>query len=123
MRHLKANQRVVHYANVLDRASATNASGQLTGEKITVYTDPVEIRVYYDRNTDYDREIRGTAEAETARLIMSPSVSDIKDDTVFWIDADVNSPHDYIVSSISRTLSEMTVILRKVSVRTRYGDF
>jgi hypothetical protein len=117
MRCLERNKTKVYYANVIGRVPIME-DGYNTGQYELAYSEPEEIKAYVTSGTgNTNTELFGLNITYDKVMITENINLDIKESSIFWIDnTDVTESHDYIVSSIRKSLNSMSVALRKVKV-------
>lgn len=115
MRTLEINKRSIYYANRIG-----DKENEL-GEKQPVYSSPqsISIRVDYTKTTAKVAMYGRTSDC-TVKLISDRDLG-FNLDTIFWIDAPVALPHDYIMGDKpDKTVNGVVYRLKEVGVA--YAD-
>ena len=119
MQAMLLNKRTIHYALFVSDTDYI-VDGQKTGEKVKTYTVPVELRanVSAARGTA-DTEQFGINEDYEKTVVVADPNCPIQEDSILWVDTppDNNSPHDYIVKRVARSINSVMYAIKKVKVR------
>lgn len=113
MRSLEINKREIYYAQRIGSIES-GAYGEIT----PVYSEPkaIRIRVVYVDSSIYIAEYHKNSECDV-KLITENTSYPFDENTVFWIDASVSFPHDYIMSQMpNKSLNGTVYYLKKVEV-------
>lgn len=118
MRDLRRNQIKVYYSNYEKSTELIDEYGNSTGQYEITYSEPEMIMIsasaskgsadnqHFGNLLDYDRV-----------LITSNINCNIDENTVLWIDnLDTEKPHDYIVKKVARSINQIQIAVKKVTV-------
>lgn len=115
VRTLNRNKQPFWYALYRGSENILNASGQYTGQKRVIYSDPVKaygnisaatgdaLTMQFGINVDYDNVI-----------VMDST--DMDESSILWIGVDTDKPYNYIVRRVSRSLNSVAIAIRQVDV-------
>ncbi len=124
MRSLRRNKRTFWYANLVGSEEILTG-GKRTGQFVTRYGNPVKAMEnvsaargslddeHFGINADYDRTITscdrnlGIDEASVLWIEKAPEIAP---------DGSTDTPWDYVVAKIARSLNSTTIAIKKVSV-------
>ena len=125
MRTLARNKIRIYYANFRTKNPIKDEYGNLTGEYDIVYGNPVEIKanVSAARGESTTRQF-GEDEGYDRVIVMDDPKVPIDVSTVLWIDAlpeikadgSTDTPYDYIVKQVAKSLNSVSIAVSKVSV-------
>lgn len=126
MRSLIRNKQKIYYALLTNLKEIRDEYGNLTGEYEPIYTTPIEyhINVSAARGTaDVDQFGINTIYSKT--LVTNDLNCPICETTHLWIDkaptvtqnnVEVVTPHNYVVTSVAKSLNSVTYAIKEVSV-------
>lgn len=125
MRTLIRNKTKIYYAKYLNKVAVVDEYGNLTGEYDINYSNPVSIML----NTS---AASGKAEAEVFGenlsydkvIVLDNWDPTIDEYAVFWIDrkpeideeGKTDTPYDYVVKKVAKSLNHVSIALSKVEV-------
>ena len=113
------NKRPVTYKNYVSTEYVTDTSGNKTGRKEVVYSDPKIMYVSVSTPTgNAVLEMFGTNE-NYDKVIVADGRLDISENSILWVDVsyDTDVPFDYTISKIVRNHNYLTIGIRKVDVK------
>jgi len=125
MRSLKRNAQTIYYAKYLGITDVLD-NGKVTGEKAVSYSKPIAIKVPVSAPSGMlSNYVFGGLEEYDRSISLTAYKSNIDEFSIFWIDCipvikddgSTDTPHDYEVKKISKSLNETAVALSKVKVR------
>lgn len=125
MRCLERNKRVFYYALFNSKTEATDENGYFTGAYVLNYGNPIVAKAnisaakgetilrQFGEDVSYDKVI-----------VMDNNVTLIDEYSVLWIDrlpvleADgtTNTPYDYVVKQVARSLNSVSIAVARVDV-------
>ena len=126
MKCLNRNKRMFFYAGLKGKIALTDDYGNRNGEYRLVYDPPVSAEANisvptgetevlpFGGNVDYDKII-----------VLDDPAFPIDEYTILWVDSapevdeegHTETPHDYVVKKVARSLNSMSVAISKVTVR------
>ena len=125
MRTLARNKIRIFYANYRSKDPIKDEYGNLTGEYIIVYDNPVEIKanVSAARGEATTRQF-GDDEGYDRVIVLDDPKLPIAATSIFWIDTlpeiagdgSTKTPHDYIVKQVATSLNSVSIAVSKVNV-------
>lgn len=118
MRSLIRNKQRIYYALLESRDEIRDEYGNLTGESNLVYGDPIEYHINVSA-------ARGTAELDqfginaiySKTMVTNDLNCPIDETTHIWVDKGPTEPHNYVVTSVARSLNSITYAIKEVSVK------
>lgn len=117
MRNLNRNKQAIYYALYTGMEEATDSNGLYTGELVGTYSDPVKIMasVSASRGTS-DVDLFGINESYSNTVIVDDMTCPISETSRLWIGVspDDNTPHNYEVPVVARSLNHITYAVTKV---------
>jgi hypothetical protein len=126
MKALARNKIPIHYANYRDKTPAKDEYGNLTGEYIVTYENPVEVRANVSAATgeSVTRQFGDDVMYDRVIIIDDPKFP-IKESSILWIetspeiqeDGSTKDPHDYVVKQVATSLNSVSIAVSKVNVR------
>lgn len=125
MRTLHRNKVRIFYANYRDKTPIKDEYGNLTGEYYLSYDKPIQImaNVSAARGEATTRQF-GDEEGYDRVIVLDDPQFKVSSTSIFWIDTlpeiardgSTDTPHDYIVKQVARSLNSMSIAVSKVSV-------
>ena len=124
MRCLSRNKRTFYYAIYQGETEIVDDYGNATGQYTVAYGNPVQMYANVSA-------ARGTADAELFgintvydKVIVTDDMScPIAESSILWLDAEptivegaTETPHDYIVTRVAKSLNSIAIAVRKVEV-------
>ncbi len=125
MRTLHRNKVRIFYANYRDKLPLTDEYGNLTGEYEISYTNPIEVcaNISAARGEATTRQF-GEEESYDRVIVLDDPGFPISETSILWVDTlpeiardgSTDTPHDYIVKQVARSLNSVSIAVSKVSV-------
>lgn len=126
MRCLRRNKVTFFYALYSSKIPITDDYGNKTGEYEIIYGNPVEIlgNVSAARGETVTRQF-GEDEAYDRVIVLDDPKCPIDEFSILWIDTlpeigvdgDTQTPHDYVVKKVARSINSVSIAVSKVTVR------
>ena len=126
MRGLTRNKRRFYYATLTAEVQHTDEWGNLTSEYDPHYSAPIEAwgNISPARNAD-NVSMFGMDLNYDKQLVMCPANVPIDEYCVLWVDTmpvlavdgSTETPFDYVVRRVARSINSVTIALSKVDVR------
>ena len=126
MRIMIRNKTKFYYALYTDKTEIKDEYGNLTGEYEISYSKPLEM---YGNVSAAKGEIQsrqfGESETYDKVIILDNPNTPIDEYSILWVDSqpDLQSdgtsqtPHDYIVKKVARSLNSVSIAISKVNIR------
>ena len=134
MRTMLRNQVAFYYAPYLGKTEMRDEYGNLSGEYEIVYGNPVKV---YGNISSAQGEMQtlqfGESETYDKVIVLGNPTTSIDEYSILWVDtkptlsengtlvlnADggVETPHDYVVKKVARSLNSVSIAISKVNVR------
>lgn len=119
MRCMGRNKQTLYYALSLGKDEIVDEYGNATGQYRIQYTEPIKVRMNISA-------ARGTADIEqfginsnyTRTLVTTDMQCPIDKDSIIWIgkEPDGETPHNYVVTQVAKSLNSITYAIKEVSV-------
>lgn len=126
MRCLRRNKVTFFYALYSSKIPITDDYGNKTGEYEIIYGNPVEIlgNVSAARGETVTRQF-GEDEAYDRVIVLDDPQCPIDEFSILWIDTlpeigidgSTQTPHDYVVKKVARSINSVSIAVSKVTVR------
>lgn len=118
MRDLRRNQIKVYYSNYEKSTELIDEYGNSTGQYEITYSKPEMIIISVSASKgSVDNQPFGNLLDYDRVLITSNMNCNIDENTVLWIDnLDTEKPHDYIVKKVARSINQIQIAVKKVTV-------
>ena len=120
MKTQKRNQTTIYYANFESMEDVTTedeyGNTLITGEKEAVYTEPAAIDLVVSPATGRTAEEMFGDLQGYDRILVTEKECPINENSILWIKASVDGPHDYIVKKVSESLNFVMYAISKVEV-------
>lgn len=126
MRCLKRNASSFYYALFKEKKELFDEYGNISGEHEIIYHTPVEAHgnVSGAQGEVQSRQFGESVDYDKVILLDNP-LTPIDEYSVLWVDAppilaedgSTDTPHDYIVKKVARTLNSTAIAIRKVNVK------
>lgn len=126
MRCMVRNQSKFYYALYINKTELTDEYGNNTGEYEVSYGNPVKAlgNVSSARGEIQSRQF-GESESYDKVIVLDNRDTPIDEYSILWVDTlpllnpdgSTNTPHDYIVKKVARSLNNVSIAISKVSVR------
>ena len=126
MRCMVRNQSKFYYALYINKTELTDEYGNNTGEYEVSYGNPAKAlgNVSSARGEIQSRQF-GESESYDKVIVLDNRDTPIDEYSILWVDTlpllnpdgSTNTPHDYIVKKVARSLNNVSIAISKVSVR------
>lgn len=126
MRCLRRNKVTFFYALYSSKIPISDDYGNKTGEYEIIYGNPVEIlgNVSAARGETVTRQF-GEDEAYDRVIVLDDPQCPINEFSILWIDTlpeigidgGTQTPHDYVVKKVARSINSVSIAVSKVTVR------
>ena len=120
------NKRKFYYALYVNADELTDEYGNVTGEYKVLHGNPIEMKgnVSSARGEMQSRQF-GESESYDKVIVLDNPNTPINEYAILWVDtlpllnADgtTNTPHDYVVKKVARSLNSVLIAISKVNVR------
>ena len=125
MRCMVRNKAKFYYASYLGEIEIINEDGFDTGEYEITYTNPKAINgnISAAQGEMQSRQF-GESESYDKVIVLDDINAPINEHSILWVDTlphlnedgTTNTPHDYIVRKVAKSLNGLSIAIRKVSV-------
>ena len=126
MRCLVRNKSKFYYAPYMEKREITDEYGNSSGEYEIVYGSLVKVFGNIS-SASGETQVRqfGESESYDKVIVLDNPNTPIDEYSILWVDtlphlnADgtTNTPHDYIVKKVAKSLNSVSIAIRKVTVR------
>lgn len=126
MRCMVRNKQKFYYASHINSNELTDEYGNKTGEYEVVYGNPIEAKGNIS-GAQGEIQIRqfGESERYDKVIVLDNIDTPINEYAILWVDTlpllnddgTTETPHDYIVKKVSRTLNSVSIAISKVNLR------
>lgn len=126
MRCMERNKRKFYYALYIDKNDIKDEYGNITGEYEVLYGNPVESKGNISSAMG-ETQVRqfGGSESYDKVIVLDNPETPINEYSILWVDTlphlnedgTTNTPHDYIVKKVAKSLNSVSFAIRKVNVR------
>lgn len=126
MRCLRRNQTSFYYASYSEKKPMKDDYGNRTGEYEIVYGNPVEMKgnISAARGQTVVRQF-GEDVSYDRVIVLEDPLCPIDEHAILWIDSTpvlaadgtTDTPHDYVVTKMARSLNSVAIAVSKVIVR------
>lgn len=120
MKTQKRNQTTIYYANYVSQDDVTvldeYGNPLKTGEQAITYTEPESIDLVVSPATGRTAEEMFGDLQGYDRILVTESGCEIDENSILWIEASINDPHDYIVKKVARSLNFVMYAISRVEV-------
>lgn len=118
MRDLCRNQIKIYYSNYEKSTELIDEYGNSTGQYELTYSKPEMIMISVSASKgSIDNQPFGNLLDYDRVLITSNMNCNIDENTVLWIDKlDTEKTHDYIVKKVARSINQIQIAVKKVTV-------
>lgn len=124
MKTMKRNQTTIYYANYegLTDKTVTDEWGNVlkSGESVVNYSEPIAIDLVVSASTGMVAEELFGSLQDYDKILFTEKGCEINENSVLWIDATTDGPHDYIVKKVARSLNFVAYAISRVEVG--YGN-
>lgn len=125
MRCMTRNKSKFYYASYVGENEIIDEYGNETGEYAVSYSEPIECfgNISAAQGETQSRQF-GESESYDKVIVLDDKNAPIDEHSILWVDtlpilnADGNTdtPHDYIVKKVARSLNGVSIAIRKVKV-------
>lgn len=120
MRLLNRNKRTFWYANYKGTEDILNDEGEYSGQQRVLYTEPVQTTGYISASSGDAFTAQFGTDIAYDRTILLES-TDMSENSILWIDIepkqnDNDISHNYIVTSVAKSLNHVAVAIKQVEV-------
>ena len=125
MRCLFRNTRKIYYSKIVCKKELKDEYGNNSGEYEVIYTNPIRCRGNVSA-AQGEMETRQFGDTESYdKVIVLDNVNiPIDEYSILWVDSlpvinedgTTNTPHDYIVKKIARSLNSVSIAISKVNI-------
>lgn len=120
MKTMKRNQTTIYYANYegLADQTVTDEWGNvlISGEPKVTYSEPQAIDLVVSASTGIVAEELFGSLQDYDKILFTEKGCEINENSILWIDASTNEPHDYIVKKVARSLNFVAYAVSRVEV-------
>ena len=126
MRCMVRNKSVFYYALYDKQTELKDEYGNVTGQYSVSYTDPVKIlgNVSAAQGEIQSRQFGESETYDKVIVLDNPNIP-IDEYSILWVDiqpkltedGSTETPHDYIVKKVARSLNGVSIAISKVAVR------
>lgn len=125
MRCMVRNKTKFYYASYIGKTEIIDENGFDTGEYEILYTNPLK---YYGNISAAQGEMQsrqfGESESYDKVIVLDDRDAPINEHSILWVDTlphlnsdgSTNTPHDYVVKKVARSLNGVSIAIRKVMV-------
>lgn len=121
MRLLNRNKRTFWYANYKGTEDILNDEGEYSGQQRVLYTEPVQTKGYISASSGDALVAQFGTNIEYDRTILLES-TDMSENSILWVDIEPTLPHNYIVTSVAKSLNHVAVAIKRVEVSNYATD-
>lgn len=125
MRCMVRNKRKFYYASYTGETEITDEYGNATGEYEILHSNPKEsnANISAAQGEVQSRQF-GESESYDKVIVLDDINAPIDEHSILWVDTlphlnedgTTDTPHDYIVKKVARSLNGVSIAIRKVSV-------
>ena len=126
MRCMTRNKTAFYYASYINETEITDEFGNGTGEYDITYTNPIKAlgNVSAAQGAIQNRQF-GESESYDKVIVLDDRNTPIDEYAILWVDTpphlnedgSTDTPHDYIVRKIARSLNGVSIAISKVDVK------
>lgn len=126
MRCLARNKKIFFYALHDGQTEIKDEYGNVTGQYEILYTDPIQMcgNISAAQGEIQSRQF-GESETYDKVIVLDNPYVPIDEYSILWVDAlphlnedgSTDTPHDYIVKKVARSLNSVSIAISKVTVR------
>lgn len=126
MRCLVRNKRTFYYASYIGETEITDEYGNITGEYSVNFTNPVKTlgNVSAAQGEMQSRQF-GESESYDKVIVLDDRNAPIDEHSVLWVDTlphlnadgSTDTPYDYIVKRVAKSLNGVSIAISKVDVK------
>ena len=125
MRCMIRNKSKFYYASYIGETAIIDEYGNATGEYAISYSNPIECfgNISAARGEVQSQQF-GESESYDKVIVLDDRNAPIDEHSILWVDTlphlnedgTTNTPHDYIVKMVGRSLNGVSIAIRKVKV-------
>ena len=125
MRGMVRNKRKFYYASYVGENEIVDEYGNATGEYAVSYSDPIKTagNISAAQGEVQSRQF-GESESYDKVIVLDDRNAPIDEHSVLWVDTlprlngdgNTDTPYDYIVKKVARSLNGVSIAIRKVKV-------
>ena len=125
MRCMTRNKQKFYYASYVEETEIIDEYGNETGEYAVSYGNPIEyfVNVSAAQGEMQSRQF-GESESYDKVIVLDDKNAPIDEHSILWVDTlplrnedgTTDTPHDYIVKKVARSLNGVSIAIRKVKV-------
>ena len=126
MRGMVRNKSKFYYASYIGETEITDEYGNLTGEYNLAYKNPIKMfgNVSAAQGEIQNRQF-GESESYDKVIVLDDKNAPINEYSILWVDTlphlnedgSTDTPHDYVVKKVARSLNGVSVAISKVDVK------
>ena len=126
MRCMARNKSTFYYASYIGETEIIDEYGNATGEYAVSYSDPVQCKgnVSAAQGEVQSRQF-GESESYDKVIVLDDVNTPIDEYSILWVDTlpllngdgSTDTPHDYVVKKVARSLNSVSIAISKVRVR------
>ena len=126
MRCMVRNKRTFYYASYIGETEITDEYGNASGEYKLAYENPVRLlgNVSAAQGEIQSRQF-GESESYDKVIVLDDKDTPINEYSILWVDTlphlnedgSTDTPHDYIVRKVARSLNGVSIAISKVDVK------
>ena len=125
MRCMERNKQVFYFSSFTDKVEIVDEYGNRTGEYGVVFNNPTKLsgNISAAMGEMQNRQFGESELYDKVIVLSNPNVS-IDEYSILWVDTlptlkedgSTDTPHDYIVKKIARSLNSVSIAISKVTV-------
>ena len=125
MRGMVRNKSKFYYASYIGKTELLDEYGNLTGEYTISYSDPIKFfgNISAAQGEMQSRQF-GETESYDKVIVLDDRNAPIDEHSILWVDTlphltdngTTETPHDYIVKRVARSLNGVSIAIKKVRV-------
>ena len=134
MRCMMRNTRAFYYAPYIERTELKDEYGNMTGQYQIVYANPIKTfgNISAAQGEMQSRQF-GESETYDKVIVLDNPNTEINEYSILWVDSEpkltaegclvtkangmLETPHDYIVKRVARSLNSVSIAISKVAVQ------
>ena len=126
MRCMARNKTIFYYALYAGQTEVVDEYGNVTGQYSITYGDPIKTpgNVSAAQGEMQTRQF-GDSESYDKVIVLDDVNTPIDEYSILWVDTlphlngdgSTETPHDYVVKKVARSLNSVSIAISKVSVR------
>ena len=125
MRCMTRNKSKFYYASYINETAILDEYGNETGEYAISYSNPIKsLGNISAAQGEIETRQFGVSESYDKVIVLDDRYAPINEHTILWVDTlphlnedgSTDTPHDYVVKRVARSLNGVSIAIRKVSV-------